>query len=335
MIKVALAGLGTTGSHLARQLRPPEVAAIDLFDLDQQRIKAVRGALDRRVNAASGAPDPKNPPDVTVLATPVGSHADMAAEMLAAGSHVVSISDDPDEVSALLELDQLARDHDRALVIGAGFCPGLSCVLARYGGDQLDQVDAVSVSRAGTAGPACARQHHHALKNDGRDWRDGTWVLRRGGSGRDLAWFPDPIGARDCYRGALPTPLLLQRQYPDAMRISARMAATRRDRLTGRLPMLRRPHRDGGPGAIRVEIRGRVGIGVETLVYGVMDHPSVAAATVAAVATIKTAQGAAPVGANGLAAWTDPGEFLGELNRRGVKVAAFSGQLDPAGPVTG
>ena len=192
-----------------------------------------------------------------MVATPVGNHAELAAEMLTAGSHVVSISDDPDEVGALLDLDQLARDNDRALVVGAGFCPGLSCVLARYAADQLDQVDAINVSRAGTAGPACARQHHHALKSDGRDWRDGTWVLRRGGSGRDLAWFPDPIGARDCYRGALPTPLLLQREYPDAMRISARMAATRRDRLTGRLPMLRRPHRDGGPGAIRVEVRGR------------------------------------------------------------------------------
>lgn len=334
-MKVSLAGLGTTGSHLARQLRPPEVSEITLFDIDQQRIRAVRGALDRRVKAVSGAPDPTDPPDVTVLATPAGNHRELAETMLAAGSHVVSISDDPEEILGLLSLNDLAIEHQRSLVVGAGFCPGLSSLLARFAADQLDAVGAINVSRAGTAGPACARQHHDALKNDGRDWRDGEWVLRRGGSGRDLAWFPDPIGARDCYRGALPSPILLQRRYPEAKRISARMAATRRDRLTGRLPMLRRPHRDGGPGGIRVEVRGRVGVGIETLVYGVMDHPSVAAATVAAVATIQAASGTAPIGAHGLVEWDNAGAVLSELHRRGVKVAAFSGQLDVVDPAGG
>ncbi|MEM9654868.1 MAG: hypothetical protein AAGA65_22445 [Actinomycetota bacterium] len=329
-MRVSLAGLGTTGSHLARQLRPPDVTEIQLFDVDQQRIRSVRGALDRRIKAVSGAPDPEDPADVVVLATPAGNHAELAATMLAAGSHVVSISDDPDEVLALLDLDELAKANQRSLVVGAGFCPGLSGLLARLAADQLDAVDAINVSRAGTAGPACARQHHAALKNDGRDWRDGQWVLRRGGSGRDLAWFPDPIGARDCYRGALPSPILLQRRYPEAQRISARMSATRRDRLTGRLPMLRRPHRDGGPGGIRIEVRGRIGVGIETLVYGVMDHPSVAAATVAAVAAIRTVRGEAPIGAEGVVAWDNAADVLGELNRRGVKVAAFSGQLDGA-----
>ncbi|MGI9595927.1 MAG: hypothetical protein ACR2QK_07190, partial [Acidimicrobiales bacterium] len=184
--------------------------------------------------------------------------------------------------------------------------------------------------------PACARQHHWALKHSGQDWRDGRWELRRGGSGRDLAWFPDPIGARDCYRGALASPILLQREFPEAKRISARMAATRRDRFTGQLPMLRKPHRDGGPGAIRVEVRGRLEGGVETLVYGVMDHPSVAAATVGAVVAVRTGLGLAPPGARGLAHWADARMLLTDLYGRGVKVATFSGKLDlsvPQSPV--
>lgn len=331
-MKIALAGLGTTGSHLARQLRPPEVSEISLFDIDQGRIGPVRGALDRRIKAVSAAPDPDNPPDVTVLATPSGTHVERAEVMLAAGSHVVSIADDPDEVEALLGLDGLAARHGRSLVVGAGFCPGLSGILVRLAASQLDVVEAISVSKAGTAGPACARQHHWALKHSGQDWRDGQWELRRGGSGRDLAWFPDPIGARDCYRGALASPMLLQREFPDAHRISARMAATRRDRFTGKLPMLRKPHRDGGPGAIRVEVRGRLNGGVETLVYGVMDHPSVSAATVAAVTAIRAGLGKAPLGARGLANWPDAGSLLADLHARGVKVATFSGQLDPSVP---
>ncbi|MGI9595187.1 MAG: hypothetical protein ACR2QK_03445, partial [Acidimicrobiales bacterium] len=168
-MRIALAGLGTTGSHLARQLRPPEVLEISLFDIDQQRIGPVRGAIDRRVKAVSAAPDPDDPPDVTVLATPTGTHVDWAETMLAAGSHVVSIADDPDEVEALLGLDGLAARNDRSLVVGAGFCPGLSGILVRLAASQLDVVEAISVSWAGTAVPACARQHHWALKHSGQD----------------------------------------------------------------------------------------------------------------------------------------------------------------------
>ena len=66
------------------------------------------------------------------------------------------------------------------------------------------------------------------------------------------------------------------------------------------------------------------------MVYGVMDHPSVASATVAAVVAVRAAQGLGPVGAHGLVAWDDPGRLLKDLYARGVKIAAFSGQLDPS-----
>lgn len=329
-MRIALSGLGATGSHLARQLRSPEVTAIHLHDIDPERVRRVQGAVDRDVETSVGPPDTADRLDVTVLASPCGTHVEPAATMLAAGSHVVSLSNDPAEVEALLDLDDLARRHQRSLVVGAGFSPGLSGVLARFAASQLDVVEEISVAKAGTAGPACARQHHRALKTTGRDWREGTWELRRGGSGRDLAWFPDPIGARDSYRGALASPILLQQQFPEAQRISARLSATRRDRFTSWLPMLRRPHRDGGPGAIRVEVRGRRGPAVETLVYGVMDHPSVAAGIVGAVAAIWAGRNDAPVGAHGLVRWDDPAALLRELHRRGVKVASFSGQADLA-----
>lgn len=326
-MRVAIVGLGTTGSHLARQLRQPDVEHVQLHDPDESRVRSVRGALDPDVGVEAGQPSPSDPPDVVVLAGPTGTHLEPARTMLDAGSHVVSISDDPSEVEQLLALDPLAVERGRSVVVGAGFCPGLSEILARWAGDQLDRVVGISVATAGTGGPACARQHHRALKQEARDWRQGHWEVRRGGSGRDLAWFPDPIGARDTYLAALSSPLILQRTYPEADRISARVSANRRDRLTIRLPMLRRPHLDGGPGGIRVEVRGRVGDSVETLVYGVMDHPSVAAGTVAAVVAIAAGRQLAPLGANGLAAWDEPVALLTELHRRGVRAAAFTGQL--------
>ena len=87
-------------------------------------------------------------------------------------------------------------------------------------------------------------------------WQDGDWVDYLGGSGRELYWFPEPVGALDCYRADIADPLLLHAAFPDVTRISARRSARRRDRFTARLPMLSPPHEEGGVGAVRVELRG-------------------------------------------------------------------------------
>ena len=108
----------------------------------------------------------------------------------------------------------------------------------------------------GTAGPACAREHHRSLRGWAIGWQDDRWIERPAGSGRELCWFPEPVGARDCYRAEMPDPWLLHRSFEGVDRISARMSATRRDRFTARLPMLSPPHREGGIGALRVEARG-------------------------------------------------------------------------------
>ena len=115
-----------------------------------------------------------------------------------------------------------------------------------------------------------------------------AWPARRRldpparGSGRELCWFPEPVGAYDCYRAELASPLLLRDLFPDVMRISARMSANRRDRLTARLPMLSRPHREGGVGALRIEVRGndRRG-GRSTLIAGIAELVGTAAAATA------------------------------------------------------
>jgi hypothetical protein len=263
--------------------------------------------------------------DIVVLAGPPTHHEDARIAM-ESGSHVVSVSDDLHDVEALLSLDSLAKRLGRTLVVGAGFSPGLTCILARHAAEELEVVEEVHVAKFGTAGPACARQHHHALKHSGRDWRDGAWVDVPGGSGRELCWFPDPIAGADCYRAALPDPLLLHQYFPGASRVTARVSATRRDRLTSRLPMLRKPHAEAGAGAIRVEVRGLREHQFEVVIMGCIDRPSVASATVLAVITGELSAGTLnSPGAAGLGSLVDPVVFLAELARRGVKCARFEG----------
>jgi hypothetical protein len=239
----------------------------------------------------------------------------------------VTVADAMTEVEELLELDGRARDGGVPLVVGAGMAPGLTDVLAKHAARGFEAVEEIHVAKLGTGGPVCARQHHRALGAEALDWRDGQWVRRPGGSGRELSWFPDPIGGRDCYRAGLPDALLLVPAFPAARRVTARVAANRRDRLTAALPMLRRPHPEGEVGAVRIELRGRGAAGRDVVVLGAIDRPGMAAGAVAAVSAVWAATGRFKAArAAGLAELVeDPAGFLTDLARRGVKAAVFEG----------
>lgn len=301
-------------------------AAVDsvlVSDVDDERAHGVVASLGKERAAVVREP---NDVDVVILATPGDTHAELARRFVGEGVPVVSVADGIDDVRALLELDGVARRNEVPVVVGAGFSPGLTCVLAAHAAAALDHVDEVHVAKVGTGGPSCAQAHHRALAGAALDWRDGTWVTRRAGSGRELCWFPDPIGGEDCYRAALGDALLLAPAFPGVERITARMGANRRDRITARFPMLRPPHPEGGPGAARVEVRGRRGSARVVQVLGAMDRPAVAAGTVAALAAV--AAGSRQLrrsGAGGLAELVDPLWFLSLLAQRGVKAAVFEG----------
>jgi hypothetical protein len=261
-----------------------------------------------------------------LLCVPAGLHAERAATALAAGWSVVSAADAVTDIESLLALDGEARRHRLALVVGAGFSPGLSCLLARHAAALFDTVEEIAVAKSGTGGPDCARHHHRARITANWEWHDGRWIRRRAGSGRRLAWFPDLIGPLDCYRAGLAEPLLLQRSFPHSRRLNARMAATRRDRLTARLPMLRPPHADGGPGGLLVEVWGRRLGRSEVVVYGAADHPALVAGVVAAVTAEGIARGWFPsTGCCSLADATDSVTVLHALHDAGVRVATFEG----------
>jgi hypothetical protein len=326
-MRALVLGVGAVGTRLARQLvSSADVERVLLRDERAGRVEAVVASLGDR---AVLDPDPYDAPaavDVVVLAGPAGTHRRQAEVFIRRGLPVVSVSDAVAAVRGLLGLDAEARERGLSVVVGAGFAPGLSCVLARHAATQFDVVDEIHVARSGTGGPACARHHHEALRDAAIDWRDGGWVQRSGGSGRELCWFPDPIGAQDCYRAALPDALLLVPAFPAVQRVTARLRATRRDRLSARLPMLWPTHPEGGPGGLRVEVRGQQGTARDVVVVGAMDRPAVAAGAVAAIAARAAVTGdLRRPGAGGLAELVEPVPFLAELRRRGVRAAIFEG----------
>ena len=327
-MRIVLVGAGAVGARAARQLHTlDDVADLVVSDVNGSRAEQVAASLGRPARSATWTEELLVGAEVVVLALPAGTHRTLAARALEHGAHVVSATDDLEESRGLLDLDADARTKGRTVVVGAGFSPGLTCLLARHAAAEFSAVDEIHVAKTGTGGPACARQHHAALTGEAVDWRDGTWVSRAAGSGRELCWFPDPVGGLDCYRAALPDALLLRPAFGSATRITARVSATRRDRVTARVPMLRKPHAEGIIGAVRVEVRGRRGATTDARVLGAIDRPGVAAGAVAAVAAGWAITGRlGRTGAGGLAELVaEPAPFLHELAGRGVRAAVFEG----------
>jgi saccharopine dehydrogenase-like NADP-dependent oxidoreductase len=311
---------------VARQLvEAAEIDQVVLADPDEARRRAVVSSTGDKAQDGGADGSSAGPVQGVVVAAPNGAHLEAARTHLALGRPVVSCGDAIDEVQGLLDLGPEAVERDVAVVAGAGFSPGLTCLLARHAAATFDVVDEIHVARSGTGGPACARAHHAALTGAALDWRDGGWQRRPAGSGRELCWFPDPIGAEDCYRAELPDAMLLVPAFPGVDRVTARLSATRRDRITAHLPMLRKPHPEGLVGAARVEVRGKRAGVQDVLVLGVLDRPAVASAAVAALAIRWAMEGRIPAGASGLAAVMEPAPFLTELATIGVKAAVFEG----------
>lgn len=326
--RVLLIGAGAVGARAARQLvEADDIREVVVIDPDDKRRKAVVASTgDKARDGGDGRDATRHPRiDAVLLAGPNGTHAEAAREHLAKGRPVVSCADGIDDVQALLDLDAEAVERGVPVVVGAGFSPGMTCLLARHAAADLDSVDEVHVARSGTGGPACARAHHAALTGTALDWRDGGWKRRRAGSGRELCWFPDPIGAEDCYRAELPDSLLLVPAFPGVDRVTARLSATRRDRITAHFPMLRKPHPEGLVGAVRVEVRGTRRGTQEVVVLGALDRPAVASGAVAALATRGALAGDIPPGAGGLARLDDPLPMLTDLAAIGIKAAIFDG----------
>src|SRR2546421_3425010 len=192
LVRALVLGAGAVGARVARQLSS-EATVESLVVMDQLEARA-RALAESIGTGAVWKPwsEDLEGCDVVVLAVPRGSRA-LAETALERGAHVVSAAGQEWDVRPLLELDSEARERSCHVVVGAGFSPGLSCLLARHAAATFDTVEEIHVARIGTGGPACARQHRRALLRSCVDWRDGTWGRRRGGAGRGRWWVPRPL----------------------------------------------------------------------------------------------------------------------------------------------
>lgn len=253
---IGIVGAGVVGSRVAETLRffsQPQISVNDIEPTVAQRLASRLSGGRSQLSVVDR--NSMKSVKVVVLCGP-SPHFSIAQEFIDVGVSVVSTSDDIADCLNLLTLSQLATENKATLIVGAASSPGMSGLLVRHLAESFDSIDEVHVALHGTGGPACARQHHRALSGQSIGWHDGEWLRRPAGSGRELCWFPEPVGAYDCYRGELPDPLLIKRAFPELERVTGRVSATRRDRVFSRVPMMIPPQAEGGMGGLRVEVRG-------------------------------------------------------------------------------
>ena len=349
MTAVLLVGAGAVGRRAARQLAESDgVERILIADRAAGEADDVTRAMGERAEATDWTPDRPLPAGVTVVASAIGGPAERAVfeRAVEAGVPAAGCGDDAVTVRSLLDLDDAAREAGVTLAAGCGLAPGLADVLARHAADGVETVQEVHVARAGSAGPACRSAIDRSGRGPVLEWRDGAWTRHRAGSGRQLVWFPSPVGGLDCHRAGSGQAALLVDAFPTLSRATMRIASPSGSgrrlpglRLLSQIPGLsalltgggttRRRDPDGDWGAVWVEVRGRRGRSEEILVYGAVDRMAFASGTVLGVAALWLAGlgsgSVAVTGAHGLGALVEPVPFLGELARRGVKAAAFEG----------
>ncbi len=307
--RVYVVGRGIVGSRIRRMLADVDVVT-----------------HDPRTQCAP----PAEPGDVAILAYPA-DHAPLALAFVRRGASVITVGDSLDDTRELLGLDHDVAAAGATLVAGAGLTPGLSGLLARYLAAGMHAVDEIHVAVHGTAGPSCARDHHRSLSGRAVSWRDGEWRQSLGGGGRELCWFPEPVGALDCFHAEIASPVLLHESFPEVARIDVRRSARRRDRLTARMPMLAPPHLEGDVGALRVEVRGSEASGARvTRVLGVAELVGTATAATASVFAAAVLAGQLPVGIVITSdQQLDTVGLLARVEAAGIRLQEFTGVPQP------
>lgn len=325
-MRIGVLGAGLVGRRAAGVLADAGVEAVLIGRHSAPDVADSR--IETRRDADAEHPDL----DAVITATRSLHQVALAERWLRRDVPVVTTADRPEAVRALWTLGGAAALRGVPLAVGAAYAPGLSTLMAGHLATGLDEITHVTTARFGTGGPTCAREHHRSMAARAHEVHDGRprWAL--GGSGRTLVWFPEPVGPQDCYRAGLAEPFLLQQRFPDVPRLQALQAATRRDRLTARLPMLRRPHPEGLVGSVWVEVRGRSAHGgVEHRVMAATAPQATGAGAIAALVAQRIVNETSAVSGLDAAAWARVFPDLLRVVPPVVRLWAYDGATE-AGP---
>jgi saccharopine dehydrogenase-like NADP-dependent oxidoreductase len=221
---IVLGGAGDMGSEAVRELvQFPEIERITIADLNTAAAEKLASSLGRervkvqKVDATSHQDLVNVIKGHTVAAGALGPfyrfEKPIVEATLEAGVDYVSVCDDNDAVSAVIQMDRTARDKGRKVLTGMGWTPGLSNILARKGYDALKKTESIRIYWAGSAGDstglAVTLHAIHIFSGLVPSYQRGKTVEIKAGSEKEVVEFPLPLGRVHTYHLGHPEPVTM------------------------------------------------------------------------------------------------------------------------------
>jgi len=277
----------------------------------------------------------------------------IARAVLDAGVSGVDICDDSTPVEGLLALDDKARRRGLVYLMGMGWSPGVTNLLALKASRQLDRTERIDIrwlgSAADASGQAVIKHLLYCVSGSVPCFRGGKWIRVPALSEPETVQFPYPLPALSVAHTGHPEQLTLPRSIAvddvtckgtvvprmamEAVRLASRLQLTRDDIAIDKAASL--IHRAGGllnpsllrrlsgtdQSAARVDVTG-VKAGQRRVVsYSLADRIQRMTAVPAAAAALRIVRGA--VGSLGVLPpeeAVDPDPFLSGLAQRGIVI---------------
>lgn len=139
----------------------------------------------------------------------------IAKNLVYTGLNFIDVCDDYDAAQEILNLDEEAVKKQVSGVMGLGWTPGLSNILALEASKRIGEVDNIYIYWVGSAadsrGLAVVMHLFHALIGKVPMYRGGGYVYVDSGSGGVNIEFPKPIGVIKLYYTGHPEPITVPR----------------------------------------------------------------------------------------------------------------------------
>ncbi len=359
---VILGGAGDMGGRVVKELYKSGEVNVTVADYRVDRAQKLAGDLGPGVtvkfadaNSRASLAEVLRGADLCINCVgPFYRYAfDIAAAAIHAGVNYIDICDDDDATLALLSLDGMARRKNVSLLIGMGWTPGISNLLALHAARQMDAAEEIDMTWVGSAsdseGIAVIKHVLHAVTRRTPMYEDYRWVEVPALTGEKAVPFPEPIGTVNAYYCGHPEPVTLPRFMDGLKRVSLRgyllpqelnqltktlidlellNSMPKKDALAGllqtMLPFLRNLGGKAAPplSGIRVDVAGHKDGRPVIKSYCAVDSMDRLTGIPPAVAALLVARGmlVLPAGVYAPEGCLDPAVFLAELAQRKIEV---------------
>lgn len=356
---LVLGGAGEMGKRVVDELLQTSKAEVVIGDAREDVARSVAAKYPGRASAlkvdaldTAGLARAMGDADVTVNC--IGPHyrfaVPVARAALKAGAVLTDICDDFEPAMELLALDSEARKAGATVVTGVGWTPGLSNLFARLGAGEVPGAREVHIAWTGDGNAEGLAVIEHMLTiitGEVASYRDGKLVKVPAMKGSVTLDFPEPIGRARVYDVGHPEPVTVPKFLPGLktvtlkgglvpgwtnglLRLLVALGTTstpeKRKRMSRRLhrlshhALVKRSLSQVTLSTLRVEVRGSGA----AKVYTAIDRMDRLTGIPCAVGALRLAGKRGEPGVYAPEGYFEPGPFLADVAKRGVKLGGWS-----------